>query len=1099
MNTRIAIKHSIQQRFDRKVGLSTHWLRLRPAPHTRSVIEAYSLKVQTEPHFLNWLRDPYENHLARLDLPEPVTDLRLEVEVLAELPPLNPFDFLVEPYAASFPITYPEQLVKELKPYLSVGKPGPRLSQWFDTLDIEPGYIVERLGDINLRFYNQLPAFGTLQPGAVDPEAVLARGGGSAWEVAWIATLSLRKLGLAARFTSGYHVALAPGEGGYDMARLHAWTEVYLPGAGWVGLDPAGGVFAAEGHIPLASAPEYLRTLPVMGYFEHCQVESEESASVRRLSPAATAWPFSETQWTDIRALGHKVDADIQAQGIDLNLGQSLSFVSAYNPSAPEWTSTALGPDKTRAAEELLLRLKKRLAPGGLLHLGQSEWMGGEPLPRWRLSAFFRSDGFPIWRDEALIGRRQSAFKLNREDAARFAEVLTTSLGLAKHFVTPAYEDGLHQFWLHRPSLGGTPEPEDLRDPERRRALAAQLTGDHSEPAGYVLPLRWDPVTDAWSSGTWSFRRGRLVLVPGDSALGYRLPLESLPVGDAAAADMEPERCQFDERPLLPRDFGELNARFVSVSPTSAELETADPARTEARPPRTALSVQVRHGQLYVFMPPLSHLEHYLALVAAIESSATQVGISVMLEGYEPPEDHRLRRLTLEPDAGCLKLCLPEVASCAAQIELLESAFTEAANAGLRAERIMSDGKSLPPGGRADIRLGGTVPAKSPFFKRPELLRSLIVYWQRHPSLSYLFAGRSIGPGGAAPRPDEGRDDALYELSIALERIPKGACPTPWTPDRLLRHLLADPAGDMRRAEIRVDQLYPPDRSSLRLGRTILRAFETPPHPRLAALQGLLVKGLLARFALSPYPEQLQEWGSALHDRFMLPAVLWADLLDVLNDLNAAGLAFQPDWFQPLLELRFPVIGKVIMGDISLELREAHEPWPVLAEETTATGTARFVDSANEKVQVRCSGVTPSRHALVCNGYRVPLRSTAIQSEMVAGIRFKASDPVSTLHPTRFAVAALELDLVDTWTGRVIGGCTYTPPRPQLFGAITAPPRSSEIGEDIPPPPPHAAPVLMPPFSSGGTFLGKSGGVRAAVPAAQTDERYPYLLDLVRL
>ena len=1099
MNTRIAINHKIDQRFDKKVGLSTHWLRLRPAPHTQSLIEAYSLKIHTEPHFLNWLRDPYENHLARLDLPEPVADLRIEVEVLAELPPGNPFDFLVEPSAFSFPFDYPSQLTKELAPYLNVGRPGPRLRAWFEAMEVEPGYIVERLGDINLKFYNLLPAFGPLQPGAVDTETVLARGGGSPWEIAWLATLTLRHLGLAARFTSGYHVALAPKEGGYDIARLHAWTEVYLPGAGWIGLDPAGGIFTAEGHIPLASAPEYLRTMPLTGYFEHCAASQDETTTVRRLIPAPEVWPYSDCQWADIRALARKVDEDLQAQSIHLNLGQSLSFVSAYNPTAPEWTTAAMGPDKTRTAEDLLYRLKNRLAPGGILHLGQGEWMGGESLPRWRLSAFFRSDDFPIWQDPALIGWRQSGFSLTTEDARRFAEVLGENLGLAKSFVIPAQEDGLHQFWLHRTDLTSAPDPADLRDPERRRALAVRLTGHQNEPAGFVLPLRWDPVADAWSSGNWSFRRGRLVLIPGDSAMGYRLPLDSLPVGDAAAAEPEPERCQFDERPLLPREFGELNARFVTVSPATEHFETADPIYTEARPPRTAVSIQVRQGQLYVFLPPLTHLEHYLVLVSAIESTAKRIGVPVMLEGYEPPEDHRLLRLTLEPDAGCLKVCLPEVSSSASQIELVEVAFAEAANAGLRGERIMADGKSLPPGGRADIRLGGTVPANSPFFRRPELLRSLIACWQRHPSLSYLFAGRSIGPGGSAPRPDEGRDDALYELLIALERIPAGECAVPWMPDRLLRHLLADPAGDMRRAEIRIDQLYPPDRSSLRLGRTILRSFETPPHPKMAALQALLVKALLARFGRKPIQSELIEWRSALHDRFMLPHVLWEDFLSVLDDLTTAGFPFQPEWFRPLLDLRFPLLGHVQIGDMELELRSAHEPWPVLAEETTSMGTARFVDSANEKVQVRCSGLSPGRHVLTCNGYRVPLKATATHGEMVAGVRYKASNPPSTLHPTKYAVDALVFDLLDSWTGRVIGGCTYFPPRPELYGAIGVAPNLAESGEELAPHLLHAPPVRVPPWSSGGVFLARGSGQTAITPPpAVTDERYPYLLDLAR-
>lgn len=1097
MNTRIAIHHHIEQRFERKVNLSTHWLRLRPAPHTTSRVEAYSLKVGVEPHFLNWVRDPYENHLARLDLPEPVTGLCIRLELLVELSGRNPFDFLVEPSAFSFPFAYSEHLTKELAPYLKKDIPGPRLRAWLDALDVPPGYVIERLGDINLRFYDRLPAFGPSRPGAVDTEKVLAQGGGSPWEIAWLATLTLRHLGLAARFTSGYHIAMAQSEPTQDVARAHAWTEVYLPGAGWIGLDPAAGVFTSEAHIPLASAPEYLRTMPVTGYFEHCRASLEETLTVRRMTPAGESGPYSECQWADIVALGRRVNDELQSRTIDLHLGQSLSFVSAA-AEAPEWTTAALGADKSRAAEDLLYRLKARLAPGGIVHLGQGQWMGGEGLPRWRLGLFFRGDGFPVWREASLLGRRQAAFKPTSADACRFAALLAQNLGLASDFVMPAYEDGLHQFWLHRADLNSTPATEDLSDPGKRRALAARLTGDHDEPAGFVLPLRWDPVAEAWSSGVWSFRRGRLVLLPGESALGYRLPLDSLPVGDWATAEPEPERCQFDERPLLPRDFGELNARFTTVTPATESFATADPQYRDTRPPRTALAVQVRHGQVHVFLPPLTHLEHYLSLVAAVEATAKQVGVPVMPEGYEPPEDHRLLRLTLEPDSGCLKLLLPEIAGFAAQSALMEAAYAEAWAAGLRGERRMADGTSLAPGGRAEIRLGGTMPANSPFFRSPELLRSLIVYWQRHPSLSYLFAGRLIGPGGTAPRPDEGRDDALYELAIALERIPSGPCAVPWVPDRLLRHLLADPSGDMRRAEIRIDQLYPPDRSSLRLGRTIVRSFETPPVPRMAALQALLVQGLILVFAREPVRAEPVEWRSALHDRFMLPQVLWEDFLGVLRDLKNADLPFQAEWFLPLVELRFPVLGRVQAGDLELELRTALEPWPVLAEESTPSGTVRFLDVANDKVQVLCRGATPGRHVLVCNGLRVPLRSAERTGELVAGVRFKACELPSTLHPTQPAVDSLVFDLVDAWSGRVLGGCTYIPSQPDPEATIELG-RNVGFSREAAPYPSGAAPVRGAPGRLEGTFLPSGSGLQhLEPPPAVMDEHHPYVLDLVR-
>ena len=1101
MSTRIALTHRIDLQFNRQVQVSTHWLRLRPAPHTKAMLEAYSLKVEAEPNFLNWVRDPYENYLARLDLPEPVARFGLVVEVIATLMPVNPFNFLVEPYAFKFPFKYPAQLARELAPYLQVGLTGPRLAAWLSGLAMAPGNITERLGELNLKLCKAFPDRHETCLGRVDLEAMLDKGLASSSDMAWLLTLSLRSLGLAARFTSGYLIMLSPPEGGLDTAKLHAWAEVYLPGAGWIGLDPAMGIYTAECHIPLASAPEPLRTLPMVGYFEACDETQTESIALSRLVPQPVSWPYGETQWADIRAMGGKIDAALNAQSVNLSLGLDLSFVSTNNSGEQEWTTAALGPDKRIVADRLLDRLSKGIAPGGVLHLGQSDWYAGEALPRWRLGCFFRADGVPVWRNQELLGFRQ-AFPISSSDTKRFTELLATELGIALSFIHSAHEDGLHQLWMNRDIFDYLPAVEDLLEPARRQALAELLSHNQGEPVGFVLPLRWDGVASRWTSGNWAFRRNCLYLNPGDSSIGYRLPLESLPLGAQSPVEPDPDRCHFEERQALAALGGELSGRFSSFATDPVPNNEAADAEDidSSRPPRTAICIQVRQGRLFVFLPPLTHLEHYLDLVAAIEATATKIRIPIMLEGYEPPEDYRLCRLIAQPEPGILKLSLPDVQGFERQQQLVAATYREAEQCGLRAERILTDGKREPPGGRSEIRLGGITPSQSPFLQRPELLRSLIVYWQRHPSLSYLFSGRSIGPGGAAPRPDEGRDDALYELATALQRFPSGENPLPWVPDRLLRHLLADAAGDVKRAEIRIDRLYPPERSGVRLGRIVIRSFEAPPHAQMAGLQSLLVKGILAHIAQTPLTHDLTDWGPALHDRFMLPRILWEDLKTVLRELDGAGFPFQPDWFKPFLDLRFPVLGQVQKGEIGLQLRYAHEPWPVLAEETTASGVARFVDSANARVEVVCTGLTPSRYALICNGRRVPLQETRVAGELVCGVRFKAFNPPSTLHPTKPPVASLVFDLVDIWSGKVVVGCTYYPPRPAVSGSASVVPTPDPSGDGRPLDRPPSMPIIMPNWNVGGVFLPDGSGEKLLPPPNPIfDLRHPYVLDLVRM
>lgn len=1106
MSTPVALIHHIEQAFGSRRTVPTHWLRVRPAPHTRPAVTAYTIQVDCQPHFLNWVRDPFENHVARLDLPEPVTGLALTVEILADLVPLNPFDFLTESEATRFPFEYAEQTRKELAPYLKIETPGARLSAWLKTLDHEPAYIVEKLGTLNQAVHQRVtspglnwnPAFPGTEAAILDGielDGVLETGGFTPWQAAWLLTLSLRHLGLAARFTSGYRIFLDVSDPASDTASLHAWSEVFIPGAGWLGLDPAAGMYTHEGYIPLASTPEPVRALPLTGLDSRYPLQ--HTVKVRRLLPATLPNPYTEAQWADLNATGEQVNAVLAAQDIRLANAQTLSFVSPAHRYAPEWSTQALGQHKRQVAEELLQRLKRLWAAGAVIQETQGEWFGGETLPRWQLQVCFRSDGLPLWHHEDWHDIHALQEPLTAADLETFARSLTRNLQLSPDYLLPAHEDPLYELWRNRRTLQFHPPAEALSDTTSRRQLADRLSETRCDPVAYVLPLRWEPLTGRWHSGRWSFRRGGLYLVPGDSAPGYRLPLGSLPVDAEAAALRDPERCPFETRSLLPGVHGELSTRLTHLL-SAPLLEVADDDHPQGTVPRTALSLRLHQGRVRVFLPPLTHLEHYLELITAIEATAVTQGIPVMFEGYPPPQDHRLRRFTLEPDAAVLKLGLPMTSDWPLSQTTLTTAYAEAARLGLYGLHSRNTGSRMGPGGSTELVLGGEEPAQSPFLFRPRLLRSLIACWQHHPALSYFLAGRQIGPSGHAPRPDEGRADALYELDIALARMPLDEPGLPWIPDRILRHLLADPSGDIRRAEIRIDSLYDPDRMGQRLGHIILRAFETAENAPLATAQLLLVRALIATLSRRPINRPLIDWGTALHDRYLLPGVLWADLKTVLAEIREAGIPIQDEWYQPLLEGRFPLLGGVQWGEIRLELRPAHEPWPILAEEVTASGVARFVDSANDRVQVEVWGITPDRHVLACNGRRVPLQSTGTRGHYLAGVRYKVWNPVATLHPTLPPVYDLAFDLIDTWTGKVVGRFTYQPPRPSVPGPVALPVRPLLEPEGSgAPKPSRTAPIAPPLMSSAGEFLVRTPAERYLQPPPEEhNPRHPYLLNL---
>ncbi|MCM2374424.1 transglutaminase family protein [Aporhodopirellula aestuarii] len=1107
MTTRVALSHHVGYVFDRQIDPATLWLRLRPAPHTAAQVEAYSIKIHVDQPWLTWVRDPFENHLGRLDLPEPFSSIGFDVDVILDLEPVNPFDFFVEPYAYEFPFEYPDQLQKELTPYLHQKACGPAFTNWLEKLDRSPRVLVEFLTYMKDYVCEELKTLAPVEPKPIDLDVVIEQGGGSARDLAWVLTQSLRSVGLAARFTSGYLISLTLDDEGEisedesgDSARMHAWSEVFVPGAGWIGLDPSLGIFTAENHIPLSSAPDPFRTVPLVGINEQRVASHQNEIGLRRLKPVSPGKPLSETQWRDISATGRYVDDKLNEQQLGLCSSAEVNFVSARNAGAPEWTNQTLGDDKLRTARSLLNRLKTKWAPGGAVHLCQSEHIQGEASARWRLSCCYRQDGRPLWRNGDLLWDGQNSPRsATAEDARQLAERLAANLGLGTEFVIPAHEDWLHQLSNDPALLNYVPRGDELGDPLQRQRLADQLSARSTEPAGFVLPLRWDAHKECWASGVWKFRRAGLYLLPGDFSLGFRLPLHSLSKHATEPDDIPVEPSLFEEKPLLPEVYGEVVARQIEIEHSPDPIACVD-RNGHGRAPRTATCVEPRDGVLHVFLPPIHDAEHYVSLIAAIESAADSIELPVVLEGYEPPHDPRLKRFAFEPDSGLLRLFLPAASSWQEQCELYETAYAEADGVGLDCEHGgRRDDTRQRPNSYTTLTLSGPTPAESPFLNRPQVLRSLIAYWQNHPSLSYFFSGTLIGPSGTAPRPDEGRDDAIYELGIALERFPHDSS-LPWVPDRLLRHLLADAAGNMHRAEMRVDRLYAPERQSRRLGQIMLRSFDMPSHPRLASLQALLVRALISHFSHQPYTQPLVTWETALHDRFMLPHVLWEDFETVLGELGKSGIPLQQDWFTPLLEMNFPKLGSVQIGDITLELRRAHEPWPLLAEEITGGGMARFIDVANERIQVRLVGMPPDRYVLACNQELVPLNPGAIQGDYVAGVRYKVCQPPSTSHPTVAPVTALMFDLIDTWTDRIVGGCTYypAPPHTWTFGTTGTPPIPELRGQHPAEPPPPPPPATLAAVSVAGRFAEGGSGLPVDLTKQYHDPRFPYSLDLTK-
>lgn len=1032
MGIKVALEHRTSYTFDRLVEVHPHVVRLRPAPHSRTPIEAYSLEVEPADHFVNWQQDAFGNFLARLVFPTRTRELTIKVGLIADLKVVNPFDFFIEDYAETFPFTYPKALKDDLEPYLRAvdegdegSGPGELVASWVRDFVISPGTrTIDFLVALNRAVNGDVGYSVRMEAGVQSPDVTLQTGIGSCRDSAWLLVSILRQLGLAARFVSGYLVQLSsdvealdgPSGPAADFTDLHAWTEVYVPGAGWIGLDPTSGLFAGEGHIPLAATPHPSSAAPITGATGLAEATLDFANIVTRVheDPRVTL-PYTDAAWVAINELGARVDQRLADGDVRLTVGGEPTFVSVDNQVDEEWITAADGPHKRERASALAARLKAVWAPTGLVQRSQGKWYPGEPLPRWQIGIHWRRDGQPLWNDPALLADPwgPDQVDVNPGAAQHVLAAVADSLGLPGAQVRPAFEDPLSR--LVRAVSLPAGEPVDSDDDlasdtaAARSALLARLEQPVTDPAAYVLPLHRRSDDAGWASADWQLRRGRVVLLEGDSPAGLRLPLDSI--------SWRPPR------PSAPADPTASGVRALPLDPepATAGVEDSDTA------PTTAMVAEVRNGLLYIFIPPTEELEHFVDLISRVEAAASKMGCAVVIEGYGPPADARLQSMSVTPDPGVIEVNVAPAASFAEQRDQLQTLYEEARQARLSTESFDVDGTHGGTGGGNHITLGGITPADSPLLRRPDLLVSLLTYWQRHPALSYLFAGRFIGTTSQAPRVDEGRSEALYELEIAFAEIARVSATgsKPWVADRALRHLLTDITGNTHRAEFCIDKLYSPDSARGRLGLLELRGFEMPPHFQMAMVQSLLVRALVARFWDQPLRAPLIRHGLNLHGRYLLPHFIIHDIADVCADLRAHDVNFDTSWLDPFTEFRFPRVGTAVFDQVEIELRGAIEPWNTLGEESTGTGTARYVDSSVERIQVRTIGADRQRHVLTCNGYPIPMLATENPDILVGGVRYRAWQPPSALHPTITVDGPLRFELVDMATGTSRGGCTY--------------------------------------------------------------------------
>ncbi|MEZ4487070.1 MAG: transglutaminase family protein [Cyanobacteriota/Melainabacteria group bacterium] len=1031
------IQHLTSYHYSEEVDLGPHIVRLRPAVHAKSKVLSYSLTVKPDCQ-IRWQYDPWNNLIARLAFPpdRKFQELSLCVDATVEIKPINPFDFYVESWCEQLPFDYPEAVQKELLPFLEKPEGGALFNDFIKKFPLE-GALIDFLVNLNATVFKTISYEIRHEPGIQTSEETLARGAGSCRDTALLTMEILRSLGFAARFVSGYLLQEVEEEMKLD---LHAWTEVYVPGAGWVGLDGTSGLLCAEGHIPLACTVTAEQAAPVFGTASGAAVRFDVHSNVSVVGDETSPdRPYSDDTWRNILKVGDSVDTLLESTGTVLTSGGEPTFTAVDDDARqPEWFLAALGRSKRVKAACVLEHLYERFGEGPLPIFGTGKLYPGEDDPRWALTLLWRVDGEPIWLNKDLLDFKLTSDEQGEVDAddtesglakaREFLEALSEKLSIEPNII-PGYEDPVHLVVAEEnlpceEELGDLANYCDLDDRDERKRLSKILDRGAGTPVGLALPLT--RLAGNWYSQGWKFKRDHMYLVPGRSPMGLRLPLHRI------KSDIEADfvRDPSVEAGALPKRSELLN------NADEAEAANGD---EKSDLPVTALCIEPHGDSLGVFLPPLSAVDDYLALIEAVEEAAVISSVRIRIEGYPPPPDSRVRSLSLTPDPGVLEANMPVCESLRQYARALEFLADSTGRCGLGLEKYQLDGRTVGTGGGHHITLGGPSTLESPFIQHPHLLASMVRYFQNHPSLSFFFTGLFVGPHSQAPRIDEARQESLYELELALAQFPMPLAdqnldsngsedPQPWLTDRLLRNILVDVTGNTHRAEICIDKLYNPESQTGRLGLVELRAFEMPPHHQMAVVQMLLIRSLICRFLLSPYREKLIHWSDALHDKFMLPHFLLEDLLDVLRDLQDHGIELQAEWFKPFLDFRFPLLGTMNLEKVRLELRVAHEPWYVLSvmEDSAQRSTlSRPVDSSMERLQIRVSNLNAERHKLLVNGVEMPLVSVGPAGEYIAAVRFRAWQPPNCLHPNIEVHHPLRFEVLDSWSKRSLGACQY--------------------------------------------------------------------------